>query len=149
MKIIIAVAAACCTFLLSGCVSNQPRNNYGYNGNAYQNNYTQRGTIERIDQEQTQSGSGLGTIGGAVAGGVLGNQVGKGTGKTIATVVGAAAGAYAGHEVEKNYSSPKTQFRITVRLYDGRTAVVTQPNASNLRIGDRVRIEQNRAYPDY
>lgn len=136
--------ALCSIFALGGCVSGNQnvRQDYGQY-------YDARGTIERI--ETVQGGgqsSGLGAVGGAVVGGLLGNQVGKGTGKTVATVAGVAAGAYAGNEAEKAYGG-RDSYRITVRSQDGRTMTFTQNDIQGMRVGDRVRVSQNKLYPDY
>lgn len=85
-----------------------------------------------IDSIETVSGSGggiggigAGTVIGGVVGGVLGSQVGGGTGKDVATVAGVVGGAM-------------------VRLDNGGYQTVTQPSVTSLRVGDRVRIENDR-----
>ncbi len=130
---------------LSGCMNTQPRGNtYG----AY--DPTPRGTIEHIEQVQSQGGgaTGLGAAGGAVAGGLIGNQMGKGKGKTAMTIIGTAAGAYAGHAAEQAMSGPQTEYRINVRLTDGRLVTMVQPDLYNMNIGSHVKIDKNRAVPD-
>lgn len=99
-------------------------------------------SIERVRQQNQGiggSGIGLGTIAGAVVGGIVGNQIGAGTGITVATVAGAAGGAYVGHEIEGRQQNDA--YRITVRLEDGATQVLTQNSDSGLRVGDRVRLD--------
>ncbi len=85
-------------------------------------------------------GSGLGAVAGGVIGGVLGHQVGSGRGNTAATVVGAGAGAYAGNEIEKNRKTT-TSYQVVVKMNesgDKRTFNFTNP--SSYRIGDKIRI---------
>ena len=92
------------------------------------------------------SGIGAGAVIGGVVGGVLGHQVGGGTGKDIATVAGAVGGAMAGHQIEKS-NKPQEAYRIRVRLDNGGLQTVTQSSISGLRVGDRVRIENDRVTP--
>lgn len=130
---------------LSGCMSNQPR------GSAYGSyDAAPRGTVEHIEQVQSQGGgaTGLGAAGGAIVGGLLGNQMGRGKGKTAMTVLGTAAGAYAGHKTEQAMSGPQTEYRVHVRLTDGRLVTMVQPDLYNMNVGTRVKIDQNRAIPE-
>jgi len=53
----------------------------------------------------------------------------------------------AGNEIEKRRSVDE-HYRVTVELRDGRTAVFTQDLPNGLRVGDRVRIAENRLYRD-
>ena len=137
------IIASFCAVLLTACVgqgNQNVRQDYGY--------YEGRGTVERIEESQNSGeATGVGAIGGALLGGLLGNQVGKGTGKTVATVAGAAAGAYGGHQAEKAYSG-KTKATVSVRTSDGRL-LNFQSDIQGLRVGDRVKISQDKIYPDY
>ncbi|MDD4963514.1 MAG: glycine zipper 2TM domain-containing protein [Gallionella sp.] len=98
-----------------------------------------------IDSIETISGGGngigAGAVVGGVVGGVLGNQVGGGSGNTIATIAGVVGGAVLGHQVEKN-NRAQDSYRIKVRLNHDGYATFTQ-SISDLRVGDRVRIENN------
>ncbi|MDO8466518.1 MAG: glycine zipper 2TM domain-containing protein, partial [Gallionella sp.] len=91
------------------------------------------------------SGIGAGTIAGAVVGGILGNQVGGGQGKTAATVIGAAGGAYAGHELEKRSQQQSDAYKFTIRMQDGSYQTLTQTTNPDIRVGDRVRIDNGVA----
>lgn len=91
------------------------------------------------------SGVGAGTIAGAVVGGILGNQVGGGSGNTAATVLGAAGGAYAGHELEKRNQQPTQAYKLSIRMNDGSYQTVTQTSNPNVRVGDRVKIQNGVA----
>ena len=97
------------------------------------------------------SGGGVGTgaVLGGVAGGVLGNQVGDGRGQTAATVAGAVGGAVVGHQIEQRRRAQQAQsstYQIGVRLDDGSYQTITQDTVADLNIGNRVRIENGRAY---
>jgi outer membrane lipoprotein SlyB len=87
---------------------------------------------------------GLGAIVGGIAGGVIGHQLGSGRGNDLATVAGAIGGAVAGNSIQK--ANEGDRYRITVRLDDGKTIVLEQMGEGELRVGDRVRIVNNRAY---
>ncbi len=97
--------------------------------------------VKQSDDGIAGSGIGLGTIAGAVVGGVVGNQVGSGRGNTAATVIGAAGGAYIGHELENRQPQKADAYKVTVRLEDGSYQAVTQSTNADLRVGDRVRME--------
>jgi outer membrane lipoprotein SlyB len=86
------------------------------------------------------TGIGLGTVAGAVIGGVAGHQVGSGSGNTAATIAGAAGGAYIGHQLEKRKQA-ENAYRITVRMENGDYQTLIQPSIGDLRVGDRVRID--------
>ena len=102
------------------------------------------GTVEGIREVKHEGeGTGLGAIGGGVLGGLLGNQIGGGKGKTVGAVVGAVGGAYAGNAVEKNIRSTKS-YEITVRLDDGNTRVISEPQPPTLQRGDRVRLHNGQ-----
>ena len=128
----------------------------GY-GNAYPQStsssryYTDYGVVHSIDLVRVShtgiggSGIGAGAIAGAVVGGILGNQVGSGQGKTAATVIGAAGGAYAGNELEKRNQSQSDAYKFTIRMQDGSYQTVTQTTNADIRVGDRVRIENGIA----
>ncbi|WP_114973699.1 glycine zipper 2TM domain-containing protein [Rhodoferax ferrireducens] len=91
------------------------------------------------------SGIGVGTIAGAVVGGIVGNQIGQGQGNAAATVLGAAGGAYAGHEIEKRRQQSADAYRFTIRMNDGSYQTLTQTTNPNIRVGDRVMIENGVA----
>lgn len=108
--------------------------------------YTEYGVVQSIDLvRQGGTGVGGGAILGAVVGGILGNQVGGGDGKTAATVIGAAGGAYAGNELEKRNQPQTDAFKLTIRMRDGSYQTLTQTSHADIRVGDRVRIENGVA----
>jgi outer membrane lipoprotein SlyB len=149
-----AVASVTSLLFLGACadMNNAPANP---TGNAYPQSsgaYTQYGVVQSIDLVQ-QSGStgssniGVGTVAGAVVGGILGHQVGGGSGNTAATVLGAAGGAYAGHQLEKNNQNTQSTnaYKLTIRLNNGSYQTVTQTSNADIRVGDRVQIDNGVA----
>ena len=104
------------------------------------------GVVERIDlyREGGSQATGLGAVLGGVAGGVVGHQIGSGRGNDLATVLGAVGGAVAGNAIEKSRASDR--YRITIVLDDGRRLSVEQMGEGELRVGDRVRVVNDRVY---
>jgi len=104
------------------------------------------GVVESIDlyRDGRPAASGIGAVLGGVAGGVIGHQIGSGRGNTAATIAGAVGGAFAGNQIEK--AQPRDSYRITVRLDSGATLSFSQVGEGELRIGDRVRVANNRVY---
>ena len=105
------------------------------------------GTVEAIEIFRSADNRpvNVGTVLGGLAGGVIGHQIGSGRGNTAATVVGAVGGAVVGTEIEKRHVQG-SRYRITVRLDSGSTLIVEDERDVNLRVGDRVRVENNRIY---
>lgn len=139
---------------LAGCETmNQP--GYGYDqaptyrqSSNSRDGYAMYGTVQSIElvrQERTGSTIGLGTIAGAVVGGIVGNQIGSGKGNTAATVVGAAGGAYVGHELENRNQQQVDTYRVTIRMENGSHQTLIQDTSDDIRVGDRVRIENGVA----
>lgn len=147
-RIVIATYLTVAT-LVSGCASNESRpapytNEYrpAPSSSSYSN--IVYGVVDSIEiTREAGSGIGAGTVIGGVVGGVLGHQVGGGTGKDVATVAGVVGGAMVGHELEKS-NKPQDAYQIRVRLDNGGYQTVTQQSISDLRVGDRARIENNR-----
>jgi len=140
---------------LAGCAGMDSPPNAPYGSAASQSNaYTGYGVVQSIElvrQENsgnTGSSVGLGTIAGAVVGGIVGNQVGAGRGNTVATVAGAAGGAYVGHELENRKTQTTDAYKITVRMEDGSYQSLIQNSNGNLRVGDRVRVENGAVRRD-
>jgi outer membrane lipoprotein SlyB len=102
-------------------------------------------SIDLVRVDSASSGVGIGTIAGAVVGGIIGHQVGSGNGNTAATVLGAAGGAYAGRELEKRNQPQIDAYKLTIRLRDGTYQTVTQTTNADIRVGDRVRIDNGVA----
>ena len=107
---------------------------------------TEYGVVEAIQMYQGGSSApiGLGAIIGGIAGGVIGHQIGGGTGQTVATIAGALGGAAVGHQVEKQNTTDR--YRVIVRLDSGGSVAVSEVGEGELRVGDRVKIVNNRVY---
>jgi outer membrane lipoprotein SlyB len=107
--------------------------------------YGRVSNIEVVQTPQQAQGSGLGAILGGVAGAVVGRQIGGGTGRDLATIAGAVGGALAGNEIEKSGNARVVQtYRATVRLDSGSARAYELSSASDLHIGDRVRIQNGQ-----
>jgi len=103
--------------------------------------------IEIIYSAPDSSPVNKGTVIGGIAGGVIGHQFGSGRGKTAATVAGTIGGAVVGNEIEKKQEQTKSpRYRITVRLDSGSSLMVEDTRDLNLRVGDRVRIEDGHIH---
>jgi outer membrane lipoprotein SlyB len=107
---------------------------------------TYYGTIESItlQREGNKDPINVGSVLGGIAGAVIGYQFGGGVGKGLLTAAGAVGGAVLGNEVQK--SQDRDRYRITVRLENGGTLVVSEVAEGQLRVGDRVRVVNNRVY---
>jgi outer membrane lipoprotein SlyB len=124
--------------LMSGCANTDSRPVTSYDAPAR----TAYGVIENIETIRSDNNEiGASTVIGGVVGGILGHQVGGGSGNDVATVAGAVGGAVVGHQVEKK-NRQQDSYQIQIRLERGGYQTVTQA-ISDLRVGDRVRIENN------
>jgi len=102
-----------------------------------------------VEHEQASQGSSAnvpGAVVGAIIGGVLGHQVGSGRGNTAATIAGAVGGALLGNAVESNNRAPRTyqSYRVSVQTDNGGYRAFDVPSPGDLRIGDRVRIDNGQ-----
>ena len=107
----------------------------------------EEGKIDAIEIYRTSDNKLIngGTVIGGITGGVIGHQIGSGRGNTAATIAGAIGGAVVGNEIEKNHRQA-TRYRITVRLDSGSSLIVDDERDLNLRVGDRVRVEDGHIY---
>ncbi len=99
----------------------------------------------------TQSASGpnvIGAVVGGVAGAVLGRQIGGGSGRDAATVLGGVAGAAAGSQVGRDTQGMTTapMYRVMIQTDQGIMRTYEVNATGDLRVGDRVRIENNVIY---
>ena len=151
------IGAAALGLVLAGCASDPVY--YGDSRDyrdsryapAYSNAaYTDYGRVVAIDAVRGPGGrtSGGGAVAGAIVGGVLGHQIGSGRGNDAATVAGAVGGALAGNELERRRNNDDEFYRIVVQLRDGREATFSQDRLDGIRVGDRVRIADNRLFRD-
>jgi outer membrane lipoprotein SlyB len=156
----ITLFAAAATLGLAACTTPPPQN-AGYPNPSYPNaqypaypqsqaaRYGYVESVEVVAGEPRSTGPGIGAIGGAIAGGVLGNQVGHGSGRAAATVGGAVAGGVIGNQIEqrmKGSQNAETMYRFRVRMDDGSYQTYTQDTHDNVRVGDRVRVDNGRVY---
>lgn len=137
--------------IITGCANPYSRTdtNRSYSTPASTQSYARTyGVVDSIEVIRGKEAGYTGTIVGGVIGGVLGNQVGKGRGNTAATIAGAAGGAMAGHEIEKRNNQTNDSYQIHVRLDNGRYVTQTQDSITDIQVGSRVRIENDRVYRD-
>ncbi|WPB58184.1 glycine zipper 2TM domain-containing protein [Xylophilus sp. GOD-11R] len=110
--------------------------------------YTEYGRVANIEvmqQEVARQPSGAGALIGGVLGAVVGNQIGHGGGRALATGVGLMGGAVAGNTLEGNQRGPVVQtYRVSIQVENGSTRTFDVPSPGDLRIGDRVRIQNNQ-----
>jgi len=159
MKISIRLVSVAASVLavasLTACVQPQPvyqtgRYQYQPAPPPQQGPYVEYGRIANIEVIQSQSSgaapSGAGAVVGGIAGGVLGHQVGNGRGNTAATIAGAVGGALIGNAVESNNNAPRSYqtFRVSVQTDNGGFRAFDVPSPGDLRIGDRVRIDNGQ-----
>jgi outer membrane lipoprotein SlyB len=88
----------------------------------------------------------IGAVVGGVAGAVLGRQIGGGSGRDAATVLGGVAGAVVGSQVGREQPITTTTsptYRIAVLTDQGLMRTYEVPATGELRVGDRVRVENN------
>ena len=105
------------------------------------------GVVDRIEVIRKGDSENIaGTVIGGIVGGLIGHQIGGGSGQTAATIVGAAGGAVAGHEVERRARRANETFRVPVRMDSGVYQTVTEENLTDLRPGDRIRVDNGRLY---
>jgi outer membrane lipoprotein SlyB len=143
--LVVAGLAACAAPMgQSAPVSNYPSN---YPQTTYPVQ-TPQGNVEVLRSQEQARGSGVGAVLGGVAGAVVGSQIGGGSGRTAATVIGAVGGAVAGNAIEKNRNTQPVNesYRISVQLDNGVARAFDVPAFGDLRIGDRVKIENNQLY---
>ena len=149
----IAAMLVASTVLLGGCASNRsaPYDNGAYNSGAYNNPSSTSmgyGTIDSIQVTRaTGSTSGTGAVVGGVVGALVGNQIGSGSGRAAATVAGAVGGAAIGNTVEgRSAANGRDMYQIGVRLDNGDYRTIVQDSVYDLRVGNRVRVVDGRAY---
>jgi outer membrane lipoprotein SlyB len=161
MKDVKSILSATCaaTVLVTGCASDpyysspapvyqgQGYPSQGYSYPPAQGQYSYYGVVDRIEVVRKGDSNNIaGTIIGGIVGGLIGHQIGSGSGNTAATIAGAAGGAYVGNQAQARSRGPNESFRVSVRMDDGTYRTVTQENITDLRTGDRVRVEGDFVY---
>jgi outer membrane lipoprotein SlyB len=146
----IAALTVAATALLSGCASSSsdPYASGAYSDPSYQSTASMGyGTIDSIQVTRAAGGtSGSGAVVGGLVGALVGNQVGSGSGRTAATVAGAVGGAVVGNSVEANRANNRDVYQIGIRLDNGDYRTIVQDSVYDLRVGNRVRVVDGRAY---
>jgi outer membrane lipoprotein SlyB len=121
----------------------------GYPSQNPQRAYTEYGRVSNVEVLRTPEqgrGSGIGAVIGG-AGAVVGRQIGGGSGRDAATVVGALGGAVAGNSIEKNRNTTvRESYRVSIQLDNGSARAYDVPSYGELRVGDRVRIENGQIF---
>lgn len=153
-KKIFTAAAVLSVAVLAGCAAPYDPNpvNSQYpqtpvsNAPAYNSAYGVVDSIQVVQQTTGRSGIGAGAVVGGVVGGLVGNQIGKGSGNTVATVAGVAGGALIGNQIQNNNQQVRDVYQIGIRLDNGAYQSMTLDNVGDLRVGNRVRIENGRVY---
>jgi outer membrane lipoprotein SlyB len=114
---------------------------------AQQSNVTY-GVVTSVEASRANGGSsGAGALLGGVVGAVIGRQVaGRGDARTAGTFAGAVAGALIGNHLEKRRGSGSERARVSVQLDRGGVITLEEGDLGDVRVGDRVRIENNRLY---
>jgi outer membrane lipoprotein SlyB len=103
--------------------------------------------IESFQGGTARTGANVpGAFVGAVAGALLGNQVGSGGGREAATILGGVAGAAVGSQVGRTTTSTGAVHRISIQTDQGAMRSYDVPATGELRIGDRVRVENGVIY---
>ena len=136
----IALLAAACTLLVSGCATNSSSGSV-YSSGQTRNEQTVRFATVESGREVTIEGTHgpVGAVAGGAIGGVAGSNVGGGKGSTIGSILGAVAGGVAGQAIERRVTEKKG-LEITVRLENGELRAITQESDEVFRVGERVRL---------
>ena len=148
--VLAASLAACGSTNLNQPVSSYPSGSYPVATVQTSTEYGRITNIEYVPGTQTSGNSGTaGTVIGGVAGGLLGNTVGGGSGRAAATVLGAIGGAVIGNRIAKNrdgstYTGPA--YRVTVQADSGAWHTYEVSATGDLRVGDRVRVDNGVIY---
>lgn len=111
--------------------------------------YGRVNNVEIIRAQQPSAGPGVGAVIGGVAGAVVGSQIGSGNARTAAIVIGAVGGAVAGNAIERSRTANAAageSYRISVQVDNGSMRTYDMTSYGDLRIGDRVRIENGQVY---
>ncbi|MBS3911256.1 MAG: glycine zipper 2TM domain-containing protein [Hydrogenophaga sp.] len=104
--------------------------------------------VQLVSTQAPASGIGAGAVVGGLVGGILGHQIGGGTGQDIATVAGVVGGALIGNAIQNNQvpATASQIYRVTVQQDNGVVRTFDYATQPNVRVGDRVRVENNQLY---
>jgi len=144
----VAMLAGCSSYRLGPTVSTYPATTTTYPVATYPVAGAEWGRIVNIEYLPVGTNAPLGNnvlgaVVGGVAGAVLGNQIGSGGGRAAATVLGGVAGAAVGNQIARNSAGVTTVagYRITMQTDTGLIRTFEVPATGDLRVGDRVRVD--------
>lgn len=148
-----AALAACSSYPLGPTATAYPTTTTTYPVGSYPVAASEYGRIVNIEYMPVgtaapSSSNILGAVVGGLAGAALGSQIGSGTGRTAATVLGGVAGAAVGQQIARNRAGVTTQagYRITMQTDQGLMRTYEVPATGDLRVGDRVRVDNGVIY---
>lgn len=106
------------------------------------------GRITNIEYFPSGTAASRINIPGAIVGGVAGAAIGSqlGGGRDPATVLGGAAGAAIGSQVGSAAAAVNTPYRVTIQTDAGFFRTYDVPGTGDLKVGDRVRVENGVIY---
>lgn len=146
----IAGLTACAPMAPAGQASSFPAtSNPSYNTQGAYVEFGRITNVEVVRLQQPSASPGLGAVLGGVAGAVVGNQIGSGGGRTGATIIGAVGGAVAGNAIERSRTANASAgeiYRVTVQLDNGTARAFDMATYGDMRINDRVRIENGQIF---
>ena len=141
------VCALSAVALISGCSSSPSRHDAVREAPVAARYGPSYGNVSRIEIIPVSSRpSGAGAVLGAVVGGVLGHQVGGGSGRDAATVVGAIGGAAVGNQIERRNRRDDEVYRVSVHLDNGAVAQFDYQRIDDLRVGDRIKVQDGQLH---
>lgn len=151
VALIAALTAGCATYVPppqgAPPVAGYPQAGYPQTGypQAGRVEYGQIHSIDLIRAQNQTTGAG-GVIGG-VTGAVVGRQFGgSSSGRAAGTLIGAVAGAILGNEIERQNRHAQDVYRVVVRTDAGQLRAFDYAQLGDVRVGDRVRVENNLVY---
>lgn len=113
-------------------------------GSAIASRCAECGVVQSVRAVDAGGGTGMvGAVAGGVLGAVIGREIGKGEGRMLASILGALGGAYAGREIERGRHG-RPRHEVQLRMDDGRVQTRRFDGAPPFRVGDRVKIVQDR-----
>jgi outer membrane lipoprotein SlyB len=139
-----SIATLAAAAALVGCAHRQSLPEPVYSPPRHVEPAVQYGRVSHVERIGTRDTSGGGAVVGGVVGAVVGRSVAGSDSKTAGTVIGGVAGAVIGNEIEKNQRGDGV--RVTVQLDRGGMRRFDFGPGTDLRVGDRVRIEGDRIY---
>lgn len=139
-------AALLAALVAVGCATHPATQPAAPTPSAYRVEY---GHVQSIDLVRAESQTtGGGALLGGVIGAVVGRQIGSGSGRDAGTAVGAVGGAIIGNQIEKNRRGAQNFYRVAILTQHGQVRSFDYAQLGDLRVGDRVRIENNQVYRD-